>query len=232
LAGLENHIQNGLSLDATIRLRTLAYEEFLTRGPTLMCVASFFGSSNCFRYLLGNGAVWDVADDFGRNVTHFACAGGCLEILSLLSQHGVDWLTRDVEGNSCVHYAIMFHHPDVVFWLWAGYQMDLGILNSRKMSALHFAVLSSEASVIDFLVQSGCDVNAKNDQGLTPVHMAASRPNLKVLNKLLAYGADLTLRDNRGCLPYHCAVLMHHQHVQRLLLDSCPTLDFLSCKTG
>jgi ankyrin repeat protein len=228
LAGLENQIQKGASVDTTIHLRTLAFEDILTRGPSLLCIAAFFGSRDCFRFLLGNGADTLVLDDFRRNVTHFACSGGSLEILGLLSQSAVSFTAPDTEGNTCVHYAIMYHRPAVVFWLWAAYGADLAILNNRRMSPLHVAVMCENDCLIGFLAQNGCDINGKTDEGRTPAHIAASKPNVKVLEAVLRCGADLSLSDNNGCLPYHWARFGKHQHIQRLLLDSGPALDLLT----
>jgi ankyrin repeat protein len=227
LAGLDHFIQTGTNLDATVHLRTLAFEDIITRGPSLLCIAAFFGSPDCFRFLLANGADTLITDDSRRNVTHFACCVGCLEILSLLSQSGVSFTSQDKEGNTCVHYASMFHRTAVVFWLWARYEADLRIVNNRNMSALHVAVMCESDVLIEFLAVNGCDVNGKTDEGLTPAHIAASKPNVRVLEALLKCGADLTLVDNHGCLPYHWAKIMKHQHMQRMLLDSCPALDLL-----
>jgi ankyrin repeat protein len=215
-------------LDTTIRLRTLAFDDAVTHGSTLICASCFFGAVNCFRYLLANGADLLIADDFGRDVTHFGCARGNFDILSLLSQSSVSWNNIDADGNTCIHYALLYHHPEVAFWLWASFQLDVSVLNNRKMSPLHIAVWNGAVVAIEFLVANGCDVNGRTDAGLTPLHFAASRSNVKVIDKLLECGADLTICDHRGCLPYHLAHVMHHQHVQRLLLDCCSPLDLIA----
>jgi ankyrin repeat protein len=203
-------------------MRTLAFDEMVREGATLICIASYFGAVNCFRYLLANNADPCLEDDHGRNLTHFACAGGSLEILSMLSQFPVKWNSTDADGSTCVHYAALFGHPEALFWLWTSCNCDFSAVNVHKMSPLHFAAWRGEVKSIGFLVEQGCGVNAKNDRGSSPLHLAASRPVLSVVIKLLSLGADPTLEDNSGRIPYDCACESHYVHIQQVLLDYSP----------
>lgn len=222
LISLQNAIDDGLSLDCVIRFRSCTIPDILQRGPTLLHACAYFRSINCFRYLLVNGADIIARDDYSRDVTHFAAAGGSMEIIHLLCEYSIKWDHVDIENNNCIHYAVMFHRIEIVYWLWITQNLDLCALNNRKMSPLHLAVTNEEPTMITFLIQNGCDINLKDDRGMAPLHIAASKPNIALVCLLVELGADPTIRDNNGCLPYHWAISAHHQHVQNFLLESMP----------
>ena len=61
--------------------------------------------------------------------------------------------------------------------------------------------------VVKFLVEHGCDVNARDAQRWTPLHYAAAfdeGPADDLVNFLLSHGADATLEDEDGDTPLDC----------------------------
>ena len=191
--------------------------EILTKKPTLLLAAAFYGASHVFRYLLASGASTGARDADGRNICIFAAAGGSLEIMSLIDQFGCDWNACDSQGNTCVHYALSFHRNEAVYWLWNHGYVDVHRLNAHNVSCLHIVANNEEPDLIEFFVSNGCNVNQKNDRGLTPLHFAAAKSNPFVINKLLECGADVTIQDNAGRSPYNLASL---RHIQDILLSN------------
>ncbi|OHT08041.1 hypothetical protein TRFO_23572 [Tritrichomonas foetus] len=216
LSGLVSIIQNeDLSYDSVFRLRSIRVPDILKREPTLVCATAFFGATKCFRYLFSNAANLDLKDSLGRNITHFACAGGNDEILNILYLNNFSFNLVDVSGNTCVHYAVMYHRINVVYWLWSVIGESLSTVNKHGISPLHIAVLNEEVGILEFLCQNGCNINQRNDLGETPLHFAAKKSNGDVVWRLLKNGADVTLKDNVGCMPYQCATF---QHIQSILI--------------
>lgn len=222
LAGLENFLETPENdLNTVISFRSVTIPDILRNGPSLICAAAYFSSIKCFRYLYLNGANIFFVDTFGRHLIHFAVAGGSLEVLRILSENNcIDTNAVDMEGNSPVHYAVMFKQQKVLYWLWTAENAPLDTLNNRKMSPLHIAATNEDIKTLKFLCANGCNVNQKNDIGLAPIHIAACKPNVELLITLIENGADLTIKDNTGCLAYHWAILMKHQHIQNFLLET------------
>ncbi len=63
---------------------------------------------------------------------------------------------------------------------------------------LHLAALLGEESVLDLLLKSGGDVNAKNGSDDTPLHVAVSAGQKAAVEFLLAAGADLHAKGFNG----------------------------------
>lgn len=63
-------------------------------------------------------------------------------------------------------------------------------------TVLHRAVATSDLSYIQFLLDAGADVNARNNSGETPAHIVARIDADEVFQLLLDYGADIYIRNN------------------------------------
>ena len=58
---------------------------------------------------------------------------------------------------------------------------------------LHYASGHGAMAVLEYLVATGTDVNAKNRDGATPLEEAAARNQLRVVDRLLSLGANLNV---------------------------------------
>lgn len=61
--------------------------------------------------------------------------------------------------------------------------------------------------VVEYLLQSGSNVHARDDGGLIPLHNACSFGHAEVVNLLLRHGADPNARDNWNYTPLHEAAI-------------------------
>uniref|UniRef100_A0A7N8XUK3 Poly [ADP-ribose] polymerase n=1 Tax=Mastacembelus armatus TaxID=205130 RepID=A0A7N8XUK3_9TELE len=90
----------------------------------------------------------------------------------------------------------------------------------RKSTPLHFAAGFGRKNVVDFLLQNGANVYARDDGGLISLHNACSFGHAEVVRLLLHHGADANARDNWNYTPLHeaaikgkidvCIVLLQH----------------------
>ncbi|ERE80359.1 tankyrase-2-like protein [Cricetulus griseus] len=90
----------------------------------------------------------------------------------------------------------------------------------RKSTPLHFAAGFGRKDVVEYLLQNGANVQARDDGGLIPLHNACSFGHAEVVNLLLQHGADPNARDNWNYTPLHeaaikgkidvCIVLLQH----------------------
>ncbi|KAJ9130935.1 hypothetical protein NKR19_g9690 [Coniochaeta hoffmannii] len=91
--------------------------------------------------------------------------------------------------------------------------------SSDGHTALHFAAISSNVHVIDFLASRGANVMAKADDGSTPLHYAARNGHLVAVKALLRHGATES-RDALARSPRMYAARLGHQDVVRCLEDT------------
>ncbi|GLD63224.1 tankyrase-2-like protein [Lates japonicus] len=77
----------------------------------------------------------------------------------------------------------------------------------RKSTPLHFAAGFGRKDVVDFLLQNGANVHARDDGGLISLHNACSFGHAEVVSLLLHHGADANARDNWNYTPLHEAAI-------------------------
>ena len=65
-------------------------------------------------------------------------------------------------------------------------------------TALHWAVRSGNAEIVDVLIESGADLDKGDQAGKTPLSHAAESGNVELTGRLLAAGADVNKRDLVG----------------------------------
>ena len=88
--------------------------------------------------------------------------------------------------------------------------IDYSKLDGRSQSGftmLHHAAKEDRPDIIEFLVNSGCDITVGDDEGQTPLHKAAMFGNVESVKLLLEKGADANKVDNSGHTPLHIAII-------------------------
>uniref|UniRef100_A0A8C2PDN6 Poly [ADP-ribose] polymerase n=1 Tax=Capra hircus TaxID=9925 RepID=A0A8C2PDN6_CAPHI len=88
------------------------------------------------------------------------------------------------------------------------------------MWMIYFLPGFGRKDVVEYLLQNGANVQARDDGGLIPLHNACSFGHAEVVNLLLRHGADPNARDNWNYTPLHeaaikgkidvCIVLLQH----------------------
>ncbi|GAA3405839.1 ankyrin repeat domain-containing protein [Paenibacillus hodogayensis] len=72
-----------------------------------------------------------------------------------------------------------------------------------EFSILHGAVMTENVKMIDYLIDQGAEVNARNDEGITPLHLALDP---QVAARLLDRGALIDAASDDGSTPLHTQV--------------------------
>lgn len=88
--------------------------------------------------------------------------------------------------------------------------VDYSKLDGRSQDGftmLHHAAKENKLEIIEFLVNSGCDINAGDNEEQTPLHKAALLGNVESVQLLLDKGADVDKVDNNGQTPLHMAII-------------------------
>ena len=72
---------------------------------------------------------------------------------------------------------------------------------------LHYAAKENRPEVIEYLISSGCDINAVDDDEQTPLYKSAMFGHTKSVQLLIDKGANVNQIDNNGNTPLHVAII-------------------------
>ncbi|XP_076783334.1 ankyrin repeat domain-containing protein 31 [Arvicanthis niloticus] len=101
-------------------------------------------------------------------------------------------------------------------------EVNTGGLNKRNAkgeSRLHVASRGGNISLVKVLIESGADVNLKDNEGWTPLHKASSGGFDDVIVELLKAGANVNCENIHGILPLHGASAGNHLKAAEILLE-------------
>lgn len=124
-----------------------------------------------------------------------ACENGDLERVKQLVSAGMD---------------VRQTYPDVFY-------------NHRRRGALHYAAKAGHAELIQYLLDSGCDPNARDKEGVSPLHLAMGEE--KAVEVLLAGKADPDAKDDSGRTPLHYAARDNRSGAAQALLQHGAKVD-------
>ena len=102
--------ENKVDLESEIESSFFEREELLHGNPKCIQYAAYYGSVNCFNFLISHLARADVYDRNHNSTAAFGCAGGNSEILFKLRDLGVDFSTSP-------QIAVLFHQNKIYEWI-------------------------------------------------------------------------------------------------------------------
>lgn len=91
-------------------------------------------------------------------------------------------------------------------------------LDGRHSTPLHFAAGYNRVGVVEFLLQHGADVHAKDKGGLVPLHNACSYGHYEVTELLVKHGASVNVCDLWRFTPLHEGSAKGKYEIVKLLL--------------
>ncbi|XP_051532559.1 serine/threonine-protein phosphatase 6 regulatory ankyrin repeat subunit C-like isoform X2 [Myxocyprinus asiaticus] len=88
---------------------------------------------------------------------------------------------------------------------WHCCSSHLFLQDEERRTALHAAACVGDVHIMDLLISSGANVNAKDQEWLTPLHRAAASQKEKAVVLLLRQGAEVNAQDRLWQTPLHVA---------------------------
>nr|XP_023025928.1 uncharacterized protein LOC111513938 [Leptinotarsa decemlineata] len=170
-------------------------------GVTVLHRAAEKGSIEIIEYLFGEKGMTDCRDDNGKSVLHYAISTrNSLKLIKFLFECGCNVNAKDNNGVSPLHLATEKGRFDIVEYLIT----QGALVNARNYegeNALHSAFSSSnhvDLHLVKFLIDHGCDAEAKDNRGCTLLHRAAKRGALEITRYLIDVKGVQDSRDQNG----------------------------------
>ena len=105
-------------------------------------------------------------------------------------------------------------------WIfWFSEFKDFDDFPSPSSTNLAVASHLGLSAIVKLLLDSGSNVDSKNELRRTPMHEAASEGHRTVVELLFEHGAEINSTDHEGYTPLHDAASMDHEKVANLLLN-------------
>lgn len=188
-------------------------ESKATNGVTPLMTAAEAGSVPIVSLLLEHGANAGAKDDQGETALTWAARGGWLKLVSFLARFS------DTKAKNSALFAGVESGPVSI-------EIDVSTLPTPPQSQ-PTEVEESWTETVESLLDSGADIESRNEDGSTPLIWAASFAQADVLKLLLSRGAMLNVRDKSGNTPLtaaacQCAVATMNSadEVIKILLDT------------
>lgn len=181
LAALQTYINENLKFDMN---KSIHCNFFHYDNPTLINLASFYGSVKCFKFLLSNGANADEA-----LLLKYAVAGGNIEIVRMLAD--------SINGKKigCLSSAAKYHQNEILEWLIEQEIDDSPFLvaasESNNFKAAIFYLYSNFNEMIDTKDYSFADQYYKHNYH---VNSALCNKHLNPIEKAVEYNHESYFR--------------------------------------
>ncbi|KAK9965131.1 hypothetical protein ABG768_004240 [Culter alburnus] len=195
--------------------------------------------------LVKHEAKVNAVDNLGQTALHRAAHCGHLQTCRMLLSAGCDPLITSLQGFSpsqLANESIQEILQEGAFTgnsdtdrqlLEASKSGDLEVVKKlctlqnvncrdvegRQSTPLHFAAGYNRVAVVEYLLQHGADVHAKDKGGLVPLHNACSYGHYEVAELLVIHGAVVNVADLWKFTPLHEAAAKGKYEICKLLLQ-------------
>ena len=150
--------------------------------PSLIDIAAFFGSPNCFKFLIRNNPRFAQSE----KITQMAVAGGNPEIIVILKQ-------ANCKFNKCMDTAVKFHRYDLTEYFFK-------VLRKPRVP-LPSCLNSFNFKAFFYFLDTGSKINDKDDGGNTSLHIAASYHHMPLIQYLVKNECSIHLQNSYNSTP-------------------------------
>lgn len=185
---------------------------------TALHYAAQFEQGRALRQLVKAGANPNLQDVWGQTPLFMAATeGDSVSSMRLLLDHGADPDILKPTGGTALHQAAHYgHRAKVLLLIEAGADVNARVPRGGETVLMRHTSGWGRDHLVDTLVSSGADPNARRDNGDTFLHTAVNPIlNRVLIDAILAAGADPLVEDANGLTAITRARLQGHDAAAR-----------------
>ncbi|MDQ7826235.1 MAG: ankyrin repeat domain-containing protein [Candidatus Eremiobacteraeota bacterium] len=195
------------------------FKDDLSRTP--LHYAAMKGNASLIEFLLVRGAHNGEKDSYGLTPLNIAKQYNNKEAEKALSGASQKAAYQRSEGDELCLAASRGEADKVKAFL----EKNKGLASFKEQysgwTPLHWALTKPQDSIeiVEFLVSSGADINAKDNNNITPFSLAVAHSKKKCADYLLSKGADINSADKFGTTALHGALILGNDAMESYLLE-------------
>ena len=169
------------------------------------------------------GKTAEQQDGFGKTALHFAAERLNEQAMETAAEKSRDLSLEDLTGRTPLMYiyenpenpaapklaALLLLkgaepvHGDFAYFETAVLKRNLSMRFDDGETPLHFAAGRGDDGFVEYLIENGAQINAKDSSSSTPLHEAVRNGRINSANLLIQAGADVNICDSAGNTPLH-----------------------------
>jgi ankyrin repeat protein len=167
--------------------------------------ASFHGSIDTARLLIGHGADVLATDETGSIPFAHACRNSHCNILEMF-------------------FTVYNQHEKI--------DEVVKATDTEKNTLLHLAVASANVQIVELLLSKNVEPSAKRKDGQTAIHLCAKTDSVEILEKLINEGGDINDMDDENETILHKSAAHNKENVLKYALSKQNDPDFIEKKNN
>ena len=208
------------SIDLLLRDRP-PFEVADGNGITPLMAACIFGHVLLATRLIRHGADVRAKNSSGQTALYCAANRGMAPMISILVNYGAELEVKNCQGFTPLHSAASgpSDSSETVGQLIRAGADKEAIIDPGLFRPLHLALRSSNEACVTCLLESGADVEARDEYGWKPLHIAARLGQSEIVKMLLNHSANVETSAGDGWRPLHFAARFGQPEIIKVLLD-------------
>lgn len=172
-------------------------------GESVLHIACRNSHVELVKYLLSEKINTDIQEyEMQSTALHYACSLGNDKIVSMLLNAGADTNIQDYDGNTPLHYAILYDKVNVTNVLLTHkktvQKINVNLFNINLLLPLHIALNENTTNLHTYitLLLRKTNINFQNKNGNTCLHELCSKNLWKKYSNILEYKKNDILIEN------------------------------------
>ncbi|MDF2966198.1 MAG: uncharacterized protein K0Q51_1586 [Rickettsiaceae bacterium] len=124
-----------------------------------------------------------------------------------------------------IHYACHKGAVNSIKYLVENNIIDINIVNKDGKNLLSYLKGSNSASIIEYCITKGIDLNKSSHKGSTPLHEAVWNDEIEAVKALIEFGANIEVTDKRGQTPIYVAAITGNNEIVKILISNNAKID-------
>jgi len=190
-------------------------------------IAALTGNLNNLQELLTQAYLpIDCRDKENSTALLLSCARGHYSCAEYLLNNGANPNARRTTGASPLYFAAFYHHTHIVELLINKYKAIIDLSTFDGSTALHVACEHGFADIVQLLINSQANINAKMNDGTTAIMLACQNGHLSIVQMLISAGqCNTTLQRLDGVTPLFLVEQYGHETIFDYFIENIDNIE-------